>query len=71
MALSILVLALLALVVAVSVRGHRRGTRRFELHQFRPAAPFAGVLVDRDVERIAADLRAHPDATADVHLHTH
>lgn len=65
----ILLLSLLALVVALSVRAHRSGRRRFGLHQFRPAAPFAGVLpADRDAERLVADLRALPDATADLPL---
>jgi hypothetical protein len=66
----ILALAALAVVVALGwtlVRGHRDGRRRFRLAQFRPAAPFAGVLpADRDRERLIADLRALPDSPADI-----
>ncbi|WP_103381549.1 hypothetical protein [Pseudonocardia dioxanivorans] len=72
MMLSLIVLALIALVVIVSVRAHRDGRRRFRLYQFRPAAPFSGILPsgghDRDVERLVAELRAHGDAPADIHL---
>ncbi|GAY11256.1 hypothetical protein [Pseudonocardia sp. N23] len=74
MVLSLLVLALVLVVVAVSVRAHRNGRRPFRLSQFRPSAPFTGLLTrddvshaDRDVQRLFADLRAQQDAPADLH----
>jgi hypothetical protein len=67
MTASIVVLVLLALVVALLVQSHRSGRRRFGLHQFRAAAPFAGVLpADRDSERLVAELRAMPGSRADL-----
>jgi hypothetical protein len=46
------------------VQQHRRGRLRFRLVQFRPAAPFAGLLPDGDRVRLAEDLQARPDAPA-------
>lgn len=73
MVLSLLVLALVLVVVAVSVRSHRNGSRPFRLSQFRPSAPFTGLLtrddshhVDRDMQRLMSDLRAQQDAPADL-----
>ncbi|MCW0213289.1 MAG: hypothetical protein OJJ54_08010 [Pseudonocardia sp.] len=71
MTATVLVLAALGLLVLLAVRGHRSGRRPFRLDQFRPAAPFAGTFagpgpVDMDRERLLADLRALPDAPADV-----
>jgi hypothetical protein len=46
------------------------GRRPFRLAQFRPAVPLGGMLpADRDRERLVADLRALPDAPADVEHH--
>ncbi|MEN3300881.1 hypothetical protein [Pseudonocardia sp.] len=43
------------------------GRGPFRLAQFRPAVPLGGMLpADRDRERLVADLRAVPDAPADV-----
>ncbi|RTL62615.1 MAG: hypothetical protein EKK42_31155 [Pseudonocardiaceae bacterium] len=73
MVLSLLVLALVLVVVAVSVRAHRNGSRPFRLSQFRPSAPFTGLLTrddfshaDRDMQRLMSDLRAQADAPADL-----
>lgn len=67
MTASILVLAALVVLGWSLVRAHRDGRRRFRLAQFRPAAPFAGLLpADRDRERLVADLRALPDSPADI-----
>ncbi|MCU1625487.1 MAG: hypothetical protein JWP64_436 [Pseudonocardia sp.] len=50
--------------------GGRRPFRPFRLAQFRPAVPLGGMLpADRDRERLVADLRALPDAPADVEHH--
>ncbi|MHA6795382.1 hypothetical protein ACVGVM_17985 [Pseudonocardia bannensis] len=69
MTASILVLTLIAVLAFIAVRAHRSGRRRFRPEQFRPAAPFAGLLpTDRDRERQVAELRALHDARADVHL---
>lgn len=68
MTASILLLVLTAVLVVAAVRA-RRGGFRFAEHNFQPAAPFVGVLpVDRDRERLIADLRAHPEAPANIHL---
>ncbi|ODT96801.1 MAG: hypothetical protein ABS81_30550 [Pseudonocardia sp. SCN 72-86] len=73
MVLSLLVLALVLVVVAVSVRSHRNGSHPFHLRQFRPSAPFTGLLTrddfshaDRDMQRVMSDLRAQADAPADL-----
>ena len=60
MTASILILALLALFVALSVRAQRSHA----------AAPFAGALpADRDSERLVAELRAMSGSTADLPVH--
>ncbi|MBJ8345452.1 hypothetical protein [Antrihabitans sp. YC2-6] len=44
--LSILLSVLLVIAMTAAVRSHSRGRRVFSLDQFRPAAPFVGVLTD-------------------------
>ena len=67
MTATILVLVALTALGWSLARAHRSGRRRFRLAQFRPAAPFAGMLPqDRDQERLLADLRALPDSPADI-----
>jgi hypothetical protein len=67
MTASVLVLILIVVLALGSARAHRDGRRRFRLEQFRPAAPFAGILpADRDRERLIAEVRAHPDAPGNI-----
>ena len=67
MTASILVLALLAVVAVTLWSLHRSGHRVFGLHQFRPAAPLAGILTDgRDFDRELSDLRSMSDARSEI-----
>ncbi|WP_433502199.1 hypothetical protein ACQP04_20665 [Pseudonocardia halophobica] len=64
-AASCLVLVALGVAGRGLVQQHRRGRLRFRLVQFRPAAPFAGVLpAGRDRDRLAEELQARADAPA-------